>query len=342
MMPKEGMTYQDVERQLKKRNLSPVYLFHGEEDFLIELLTEEVIQVAIGREQQEFNLDIVYGSETDARDVISHASSFPMMSERRVVVLRELDRLSNKELLSPYIEHPSPTTCLVLQSAKPDFRRKPYTTARDHAVVCACFPMKDAQAEAWIDGRVREKKKRIDEDAVRLLVTYAGSSLREIENELDKLYLYVGESKPIGVDDVRAVVGMSKEYNIFELQRAIGSKDGPKAVSVLGRMLDQGEEPIRIALMLTRYFATLWKFSDAKEQGFTQEQQAKVIKTFRSYLKEYEQALKHHTREEIEGSFELLAAADFGLKNSGDPRVILNSLVVQLVTGMHALQSHAD
>jgi DNA polymerase-3 subunit delta len=332
-MAKEGIPYQEIRRLLRRKVISSVYFFHGDEDFLIDELTKELIGVAIGSEGKEFNLDIVYGSEADARDVLSHASSFPMMSDRRVVVVRELDKLFNKELLSSYIERPSPTTCLVLHSAKPDFRRKPYVTAKEHAVVCKCTPLKENEVETWIIDRVREQKKRIDPEAARLLTTYTGTSLREVQNELDKLSLYVGESKPIEVEDVRTVVGMSKEYNIFELQRAIGSKNASRAVSVLERMLDQGEVPVKIAAALTRYFAALWKLSDAKQRGFTEAEQMRALKIYWSYFQEYEQAVRLHSRSEIESSFDLLAAADFSLKNSGDARVILNALVIQLVTG---------
>ena len=337
-MAKRALTYEELRRHLKKA-LSPVYFFHGKEDFRMEQLTDQIIAAALGKAGQEFNLDIVYGSESDARDVISHASSFPMMSERRVVVVREMDKLFNKDLLSSYIEHPSVSTCLVLLSTNPDFRRKPYLVAREHAVVCECAPLREQDVPGWIADRVHEQGKEIQEDAASVLATYTGTSMREIQNELDKLYLYVGDSRAIVAEDVRAVAGMSREYNIFELQKAIGAKNGRKSVEILERMLDRGEDPIRMAVMLTRYFAALWKLSDAKKRGLPIQEQVRVLGTFPSYLKDYEQALALYSTREIETSFDLLATADFGLKMSGDPRTLLNTLIVQLVTPKGSVQT---
>ena len=331
-MAKHALTYEELRRQLKKKALSPVYFFHGKEDFRMEQLTNQIITVALGNEGKEFNLDVVYGSESDARDVISHASSFPMMSERRVVIVREMDKLFNKDLLSSYIERPSASTCLVLLSMSPDFRRKPYLAAREFAVVCECSPLREQEVPVWITDRVREEGKKIEEDAARVLATYTGTSMREIQNELDKLYLYVGDSRAIAAEDVRAVAGMSREFNVFELQKAIGAKDGRKSVEILERMLDRGEDPLRMAGMLTRYFAALWKLSDAKQRGLPTQEQARILGTFPSYLKDYEQALNLYTTREIESSFDLFATTDLGLKLSGDPRQLLNTLVVQLVT----------
>jgi len=121
----ENVTYDDLQAAMNQKRLSPVYLFYGEEDFLVDEAARRVVDVALPTEGREFNLEVIYGSETDGRDIVSRASSFPMMSDRRVVVVREMDKLVNKELLSNYIDHPLQTNCLVLLSAKPDFRKKP-------------------------------------------------------------------------------------------------------------------------------------------------------------------------------------------------------------------------
>ncbi|MEK9135813.1 MAG: DNA polymerase III subunit delta, partial [Bacteroidota bacterium] len=240
-MAREEFTIEDLRLALSQKKLAPVYLFHGEEDFLAEEATDLIIKTALTPEQHGFNLDVVYGNDSDARDILSHASSFPMMADRRVVVVREFDKLANKELLSTYIEEPSPTTSLVLHSVKPDFRKKPYVTAKRTATVINFERIRDNQTAAWISRRVRQQGREIDAEASKILGAYVGTSLREIQNELDKLYIFIGEKKSIDVDDIRAVVGISKEFNVFELQNAIGAMNHARSTEILTRMLDVGE-----------------------------------------------------------------------------------------------------
>lgn len=327
-MAKEGLSFDDVRAAVEQGKFSPVYLFHGEEDFLAEEATDLIITSALTREQQGFNLDVLYGNEADARDIISHASSFPMMAERRVVVVRDLDKLANKELLSAYLEQPSPSTSLILHATKPDFRRKPYVTARKHATVVKFDPIRDYQVAGWIARRARQQDREIDAEATKILAAYVGTSLREIQNELDKLFIYAGDRRLIVPDDIRAIVGTSKEYNVFELQNAIGAKDLARSTEILSRMLDAGESPILIIVMLTRYFAALWKLYDLRRKGSADIANGIGVNPY--FLKDYVSALANFTLSELEHSFELLAAADEQLKSTPvDPRqIMLNMLLI--------------
>jgi DNA polymerase III subunit delta len=329
-MVKEGLTIDDIRSALARKEFAPVYLFYGEEDFLAEEATDLVITSAMTPEQHGFNLDIMYGSDADARDILSHASSFPMMAERRVVVVREFDKLADKELLSPYLEQPSPTTCLILHSAKPDFRKKPYVMARRSATLIKFEPLRDYQVAGWIGKRVKNQGREIEPDATKILAAYVSTSLREIQNELDKLYLFVGEKKAISSDDVRAVVGVSKEYNIFELQNAIGAKNLARSTEILSNMLNAGEPPILIILMLTRYFTTLWKLHDLQRRGNTEPAKALGINPY--FFKDYVTALGNFRSGEIEHSFEVLAAADEQLKSATLDHVqVMQNMVVCLM-----------
>ena len=326
-MAKEDATLDSLRSALAKHEFVPVYFFHGEEDFLIDEATELVIESALSVEQRGFNLDIMYGSDVDARDVVSHASSFPMMAGRRVVVVRELDKLSNKELLSSYLEQPSPSTCLVLHSTRPDFRKKPYVVAKRTSTIIKFEPMRDYQITGWISKRVKHQGREIDSEASKILAAYVGSSLREIQNELDKLYTFVVEKRTISADDVRAVVGLSKEYNIFELQNAIGTKNLSRSTEILSHMLVAGESPLPVLIMLTRYFTILWKLQDLRRRGTTELASAIGVNPY--FLKDYVAAVANYTVTELEHSFEVLASADEQLKSSSldQMQVMLNTLV---------------
>lgn len=328
MAKQQGPTYDDLVSALSKKEFSPVYLLHGEEDFLIEEATDVILNAALTTDERGFNLDVMYGSEADPRDVISHASSFPMMAERRVVIVRDADKLGQAEILANYIEHPSPSTCLILVCTKPDFRKKPFVTAKKNAFVVECKPLWDNQIPAWITKRVKKDKREIQPAAASMLAAYVGTSLREICNELEKLYIYLGEKKSIAVDDVTAVVGVSKEFTVFELQWAIGMKDTRKATEILERMMEAGEQPVVMVAVMTKFFQTVWKLLDARRRNVPQAQQMTQAGIF-MFIDKYTQVANCFTVREIEDVFLSLADVDEKLKTSGgDPKLLLQTFIV--------------
>ena len=202
--------YDDFIEATQGKNYAPIYLFIGEEDFLSEECVDCVIQDLLTVDSKAFNLDIVYGSKADASQVMAHAASFPMMSGRRVVVIKEFDKLlasdSMKELVFAYIARPLESTCLILLAEKPDFRTKPFTDLKKNGVVFSFNTLYDNQIPPWIAARCNSMGKEIDLEACRLLQAYVGNSLRAIQNELDKLFTYLGNRKRITLEDVADVV----------------------------------------------------------------------------------------------------------------------------------------
>ncbi len=330
-MGREGPTLDDLRQALERREFSPVYLFHGEEDLLAEEATNLVVGAALSPEERGFNLDVLYGPDSDARDIMARASSFPMMAARRVVVVRELDRVPNKELLSGYLDHPSETTCLVLQVGKTDMRRKPFPQAKRHGLAIEFRRLYENQIPAWITAQVAVQGRSIAPDAARMLTTYVGQSLREIRSEIDKLFLYTGDRAEIRLEDVQAVVGASREYNIFELQRAVGGRRISQAVFIAGRMIECGESPIMVVVMLTRFFATLWRLHEMRRRNVPPAAQAAEAGLAPFQMKEYSEAAVLHDAADCELAFDALLSADEQLKTSAmDPRVILEVLMVRL------------
>lgn len=328
MAKSQGPTYDDLLARLAKRDFSPVYLLHGEEQFLAEEATDAILNAALTPDERGFNLDVMYGTEADPRDVVSHASSFPMMAERRVVIVREADKLGQAEILANYIEHPSPSTCLVLVCIKPDFRRKPFVTVKKHGFVLECKPLWENQIPAWISRRVKKDKREISSDAASLLAAYVGTSLRELSNELEKLYIYIGDAKSINVDHVSAVVGVSKEFNIFELQWAIGMKETRKATEVLERMLEAGGQPVMMVAVMVKFFQTVWKLLDVRRRNVPQSQQMTQAGIF-AFIDKYNQVANRFTIREIEDVFLSLSRVDEMLKTSGgDPKLLMQTFIV--------------
>jgi DNA polymerase-3 subunit delta len=251
-------SYDNFLATTRSKNYAPCYLFIGQEDFLIDECIDRIIYDLLTEDTKAFNLDIVYGSKADAREVMAHASSFPMMSERRVVVVKEFQNLlagdTAKEIVSAYIERPLNSTCLVLLAENPDFRTKPFTDLKKSGAVFAFNPLYDNQVPVWIAARCKKSGKDVDMEVCRLLQAYVGNSLRAIQNELEKLFTYLGERTQMKLEDVADVVGISRGFTVFDLQKAIGNKNLEEALRIVKRMIETGETPQLAIVMLTRYF----------------------------------------------------------------------------------------
>ncbi len=326
-----GLSYDDLHRFIKQGVIESCYLFAGPEQFsadeAVALLRDETIPV----DQRSFNFDVMYGYDVGAHEVVALASSYPMMGEKRMVVVKEFDKLNNPDVLTSYIKNPLESTVLVLISESPDLRRNPYRVFNEKNTL-DCKPIYDNQVPQWVLKRAKRYKKSINPDAAAMLAAYTGTSLRQIANELDKLDIYTADRKEITIDDVNAVVGVTKAFSIFELQKAIGMKEAATAINILDRMLERGEYPGMIVRMLTRLFIQITTLLDLHEQNVPKQKIAKELKIHIFFLDDYYGYMKHHQRESIPDRFKALLHADISLKRTTkDPRLILSILLYRLM-----------
>jgi len=320
----------------KNKKYAPVYLFIGEEDFFSEECVDRIIRDLLTADTKAFNLDVVYGSKADASQIMAHAASFPMMSDRRVVVIKEFDKLlsgdSEKELVSAYVAHPLESTCLVLLAEKPDFRTKPFTDLKKSGAVFSFNPLYDNQIPVWIAARCKSIGKDADIEACRLMQAYIGNSLRAIQNELDKLFTYLGERMRVTPEDVADVVGVSRGFTVFDLQNAIGKKNIGEAMRIVKRMIETGETPQLSIVMLSRYFNLLWKVQDMVRHGASEAEVIAATRISPYYFKDYAEAARRFSSSQIENSFAILLDADLQLKStSPDPYHLMEMLVYSLI-----------
>lgn len=333
-MARERRTDDDVVAALQEGRLANVYLLHGQEDLLAEEAVEAIITAALAPHERHFNLDHLHAGDTDIRQILAIASSFPMMSARRVVVVHDVDRFTQKEneLLAAYVEHPPPTTILILTAAGVDFRKKPYNTLRSSGSVQGFKPLYENRIPAWITERIGREGGSITPEAAQLLAAYAGPSLRSLQNEISKLLTYLGRPAAITADDVSSVVGVSREYTVFELQRAIGGRNRQRAAEIVDRMMEAGESPPWIIVMLTSYFLSLWRVRDLLRTGTSNAAIAGDLRVTPFRAQEYREAAERFTREEIEDAFSLLARADEQVKGaSPDERLAMLECVLRIV-----------
>ena len=317
---------------IRKKEFAPVYFFYGEEDFLIDEVVDAIVTEGVDPGTKGFNLDIVHGNESDGKSIVSLASSFPMAAERRVVVVKDFDRASNKELLEPYLEQPSPSTCLVLIASKPDTRKKPYPLLKKNSAGGEFASLYENEIPGWIQRRVKSLRRSITPEAAELLQAYVGNSLREVSNQIDKLLIAVGAKTTIELEDVEAVVGISKEFTVFELTKMVGEKNISRSIEIVERMLDSGESPQLIIVMLTRHFVILAKLRDLRAAARSDFELAGAVRVSPFFVKEYLSHLPNYTPAAVDDAFLALARADHELKSSAtDPKLVMDVLLCEIM-----------
>lgn len=236
MAAAKGTTYEDILRQLKAQNLAPVYYLMGEEDYYIDKLSDAIVDAALTKDERDFNLDIVYGAETNIDKVIELAHAYPMMAERRVVLVREAQAIRSLEGLDTYLAHLTPTTVLVFchKHGKLDARKAASKAIQQVGVMFESKKLYDNQLPPFISRYFKAQGVDIDPQAVQMLAGHVGADLSRLTTEMDKLLLALPEGgRVVDAALVEQQTGMSKDFNDFELQAALAMRNVYKANQIV-------------------------------------------------------------------------------------------------------------
>ena len=336
-MAKTGLTYDQLDTAFRHRNFKPLYFLYGEETFLMDELQQVLIEHALAPHERDFNLDLVYGSEAEVRAVLGLCGAFPMMAERRVVVVRSFEQLKENRLFTTYAESPNPSAVvLLLCTGKPNLSAHPYRALKQHAAWGEFKKLYDNQIPGWIQRRVGTLGYEIEPTAVQMLADYVGTHLHAAATEIDKLITYAGEQRTLTADDVVRASGQTREFNVFELQRAIGEGRYADTQRIAERMLGQASNPRGEALMivsvLAGYVTKLWKLSACRAQRIAEREMAQRVGISPFFIKEYLFSLRRFPPQALEQAFAALLAADYELKGGSrrDERLVLTLLLRRL------------
>lgn len=221
------MTYENILAELKQKKYRPIYMLAGEEVFFIDKLTRIFEHEILSDADRNFNQTVVYGKDTDMVSIVAACKQFPMMAPYNVVIVKEAQHLKKWEALEAYAKQPPETTILVFahKYKTPDKRQKVFKLLKDKHVFFEAKKLYDNQLPAWINDNLRSRNLTITQAAAALLVEQVGGELGKLNNELEKLQLILPSGTQITPQLVEKHIGISKEYNNFELMRAIGKKD---------------------------------------------------------------------------------------------------------------------
>lgn len=247
-------TYETIMSELKGGTYRPVYYLMGEEGYFTDRITDYIMENALNEYERDFNLTVYYGLDTDIDTIVTAAKRFPMMAERQVIVVKEAQMLKNIDSLLYYLQAPQPTTVLVFahKNGSLDKRKKVATVLEGSGVVLDSKKMRDDQLPAFINSYLREKGLAADNKSVLMIRESIGADLSRIAGEIDKLAIAMpAGTTAVTPELIEEHIGISKEYNNFELQNALVNKDILKANKIINYFAQNPKKnPIQMTLAL--------------------------------------------------------------------------------------------
>lgn len=331
-------TRADLQRSLKEDRLSPLYLLIGCESYLRDEAAREITEAALrGTLLREFNEETFSLLSRPADSAIAAAEQLPMMSERRIVQIKDFAKLreADEQMLIRYLENPAPLSVVIFNAADLDKRRILTKALLDRCQVVEFPALKDGEAMKWVKTRLRELKVAGDEQALSDIVTLVGTDVQTLFSELDKLASAAGDSKRITLAMVEDLIGRSRELSNFELGDHLMGRNRKKALETLHRLLAGGAEPVMLIGLISSNFHKLALAKDALNRG-SRDDVFKVAPMPFFKRDAFLATLQRSDPVKIENSIKLIAAADLAIKTSvagsapKGPRLQLEMLVCEL------------
>ncbi len=332
-----------IMNELKAGRFAPVYFLQGEETFYIDLIADYVEQNALAENEKGFNQVILYGRDAPMVTILTHARRFPMMADRQVVIVREAQSIPDlgKEggirLLLDYVMKPVPSTILVFchKHKTLDRRKELSKKIEKYAVTLITRKPYDNELPAFVTEYAAERKIAIDDRAVATLCEYVGNDLHRLANELDKLALATASGKIITQDQVMNQVGVSKTYNIFELQKAILRRDPLQATRIVNYFEANPKQnpPIAAVAYLFSFFSKALAAAELEVQS--EKELVSKLKISPYSARDYSQALRTFKTDKLVENIGLIKDADLKLKGvdsgSGAAGQIVRELVYRIM-----------
>jgi DNA polymerase III subunit delta len=290
------MDYSAIISDLKKKSYRPVYVLSGEEPYFIDLIASFIEKNVLDDSEKEFNQTILYGRDTDVATIISEAKRYPMMSDRQVLIIKEAQNIRNIEDLESYVQNPLESTMLVIcYKYKTLDKRKAFAkTVSKKGVLFESEKLREYKIPDWISGYLKEKKYTANPKSLQMLTEYLGTDLGKIVNELDKLMINLPPGTEITPDHIQVNIGISKDYNTFELNDALAKRDVVKANRIINYFAaNPKEHPMPVTMSsLYNYFAKVMLYHFATDKS--KEAVARTLGVHPFFVQDYVAAAKNY------------------------------------------------
>ncbi len=332
------MTYEQIISDLKKKIYRPIYFLSGEEPYYIDKISDYIANNVLTETEKPFNQTVLYGKDTDVNNLITLARRYPMMANQQVIILKEAQEMKEFDTLIHYVEKPLNSTILAIsyKYKKPDSRKKIFKAINEKGIFFNSNKLYDNQVPDWIANYVKSKGFTIEINSSMLLNEYLGNDLSKIVNEINKLIIVLPESdKHITNSLIEKYIGISKEYNNFELQKAFVQKNANKAYRIVNYFAqNQKNNPLPLTIItLYNFFSKVltWYFISDK----TPKNIASKLKIHTFYIKDYETAARQYKPQKLVEIIGFLKEYDLkskGVNNtSTPPGELLKELVSKIL-----------
>ncbi|WP_303317791.1 DNA polymerase III subunit delta [Flavivirga abyssicola] len=303
---------------IKNKNLKPIYFLMGEEPYYIDKISDFIESTVLAEEERGFNQMVLYGRDVAVEDIVSNAKRYPMMAEYQVVIVKEAQDLSRTiEKLASYAENPQPTTVLVVnyKYKKIDKRKSLYKTLKKTGVIYESKKLYENQVADWIRRVLSPKNYSISPKAAQMLVEFLGTDLSKINNELEKLQIILPKGTQISPEHIEENIGISKDYNNFELRKAIGERNTIKAYQIINYFAENPKDnPMVVTVsLLFNFFSQLLHFHGLSDKS--PRNVASALKINPYFVNEYIAAARHYPMRKV--SMVVSTLRDFDVKSKG-------------------------
>ncbi|GAA4270421.1 DNA polymerase III subunit delta [Hyunsoonleella aestuarii] len=323
---------------IKNRNLKPIYFLMGEESYYIDKISSFIEENVLSEEERGFNQMVLYGRDVTVEDIIGNAKRYPMMAEYQVVIVKEAQDLSRTiEKLASYANNPQPTTVLVInyKYKKIDKRKGLYKSIKKVGIVYESKKLYENQVADWIRRVLSPKKYTISPKAAQMLVEFLGTDLSKINNELEKLQIILPEGSQITPELIEENIGISKDFNNFELRKAIGDRNSFKAYQIVKYFSENPKDnPMVVTVsLLFNFFSQLLHFHGLSDKS--PRSVASALKINPYFVSEYIQAAKNYPMRKVSNVVSILREFDVKGKgvgsNSASQGDLLKELMVKIL-----------
>ena len=309
-----------IVNDIKAGNIKPIYFLMGEEPYYIDKLSEYIEANILSEDEKGFNQTVLYGRDVSIEDAVSTAKRYPMMADRQVVIVKEAQELSRTiDKIESYAENPMPSTVLVFcyKYKTLDKRKKSTKLLAKNGIVYESKKLYENQVGDWIKRVLAGKKYAIEPKASAMLVEFLGTDLSKINNELEKLQIILPAGSTISAKDIEENIGFSKDYNVFELRKAIGERNQLKAYKIAENFAQNPKDnPIVMTTGLVfGFFIQLLKYHGLKDKNPKNVAAALGVNPF--FLKDYDVALKNYPMKKVSQIVASLRDTDVKSKGVG-------------------------
>jgi len=302
------MDYTDIIKELRNKIYKPIYFLYGEEAYFIDKISNFIGENVLSESEKDFNQTILYGKDSKIEDIINGAKRFPMMANYQVLIVKEAQELKNIEMLEFYAANPLKSTILVFnfKYKAPDKRKKYFKELKKNAVLFESKKLYENQIPDWITKYLKEKNYGIDQVSCRILTDFLGNDLAKIANELDKLIISLPAGTKINPDHIEENIGISKNYNNFELQNALRDKDILKANRIIDHFAKNPKDnPFLVVIIsLFSYFSKVLNYNFFTDKS--QNSAASELKVNPYFVKDYAATARRYDIKKIVSIIALL------------------------------------